>query len=209
MNYIAKPLNWKDTNFKANTPNTIVIHHAAASSCSIEDIHKWHLARGWKGIAYHYFIRKDGSVYIGRLEIQQGGHLLGDENKDTIGICLEGDYNKEKEIPGAQFQALILLCQDIEKRWSIKQYAEHSDFPSAKVNGKICPGKWFPWNAFILAMTPKKDWKVEGVEKLHQYGLLNDPDYWKTQIDAPMPVWAVTLLIERIYSILNGGQENE
>lgn len=32
--------------------DTIVLHHAAHTNCTVEDIHKWHLDQGWAGIGY-------------------------------------------------------------------------------------------------------------------------------------------------------------
>ena len=38
----------------------IILHHAEASNCTVQDIHRWHLNNGWSGIGYHFFVRKDG-----------------------------------------------------------------------------------------------------------------------------------------------------
>jgi len=153
MKIIEEKYAWRSQNFKANKPDTIVIHHALSPHCTAQDVHKWHLARGWQGIAYHYFVRKDGSIYRGRQETWVGGHLLGAENNNTIGICLEGcytDYGKltEKTVPEAQLSALVELCRDIKTRWDIKAIKRHADFPSA-TGKKDCPGKYFPWDQFL------------------------------------------------------------
>ena len=149
MKIIEKTYSWANTNFRKHKPDTIVIHHAAYPNCSAQDVHRWHLARGWKGIAYHYFIRKDGSIYRGRQEYHKGGHLLSGENTNTLGICLEGNYDKEKEVPEAQMNALFWLCNDIEMRWKIKAYKKHADYQSAKAEKKLCPGIYFPWARFM------------------------------------------------------------
>ena len=149
MKIIEETYKWVRTNFTKQKPDTIVIHHAAHPNCSAQDVHRWHLARGWKGIAYHYFIRKDGSIYRGRQEYHKGGHLLSGENTNTLGICLEGNYDKEKEVPEAQTNALLWLCNDIEKRWKIKAYKRHADYNSAISEGKSCPGIYFPWAQFM------------------------------------------------------------
>lgn len=151
---IEETYNWARTNFTAQKPNTIDIHHALCPNCTAQDIHRWHLDNGWKGIAYHYFIRKDGSVYRGRQENHVGGGLLGSENKNKIEICLEGCYTDyknltEKVVPEAQLTALIWLCNDIKTRWAIKAIKKHADYPSAKQEGKDCPGKYFPWDKFL------------------------------------------------------------
>ncbi|HOQ76087.1 MAG TPA: N-acetylmuramoyl-L-alanine amidase [Thermoclostridium sp.] len=78
MTIIEEKYNWARTNFAPNEkPDTIVIHHALAPSCTAQDIHRWHLERGWMGIAYHYFIRKSGVIYRGRQEHHRGGIAAG------------------------------------------------------------------------------------------------------------------------------------
>lgn len=143
--------------FVTHKPDTIVIHHALHPNCTAQDIHRWHLDNGWKGIAYHYYIRKNGLIYRGRQEQHEGGHLLGSENKNTLGICLEGVYTDyktltEKSIPDVQMAALVWLCNDIKTRWEIKAIKRHADYPSAKQESKDCPGKYFPWEKFMSMM---------------------------------------------------------
>lgn len=168
--------NWARTNFVIQAPNIIVIHHAASRSCTAQDIHRWHLEKGWAGIAYHYFIRKDGSIYRGRQETWQGGGLLGSENKGAIQICLEGCYTDygmqtEKTVPAAQMAALVELCRDIMKRWNIVAIKRHADYPSAQADKKDCPGKYFPWAEFLqriggsfVSVSVSDTWKDKAVD---------------------------------------------
>lgn len=51
---------------RRSRPTAVVLHHAEAKTASVQDINRWHLERGWVGIGYHYYIRKDGSIYRGR-----------------------------------------------------------------------------------------------------------------------------------------------
>lgn len=55
----------------------IVLHHAYATNCSVEDIDRWHKNRGWCKIGYHLFVRKDGTIYRGREENAVGAHAYG------------------------------------------------------------------------------------------------------------------------------------
>lgn len=155
MKIIEETYKWANTNFKEQKPDTLVIHHALSPKCTAQDIHRWHLDNDWKGIAYHYFISKSGSIYRGRKENHKGGHLLGSENNNTIGICLEGCYTDyknltEKIVPAPQWDALIWLCNDIKNRWDIKKIKRHAEYPSAKQEGKDCPGEYFPWDKFLI-----------------------------------------------------------
>ena len=61
-------------------PNKIILHHAEASSCTVYDIHNWHIKNGWTGIGYHYFIRKDGNIYKGRPENAIGAHCINNNS---------------------------------------------------------------------------------------------------------------------------------
>lgn len=79
-------------NFKRrNSTDEIILHHAEASRASVEEVNRWHLERGWTGIGYHFYIRKDGKVYRGRPEWAVGAHAQG-HNSRAIGICVEGSY---------------------------------------------------------------------------------------------------------------------
>lgn len=72
----------------------IVIHHTGERDidASAAQIHEWHLAQGWAGIGYHFVIRKDGTLEIGRPEYAVGSHAYG-FNDRSIGIHLSGDFN--------------------------------------------------------------------------------------------------------------------
>src|SRR5665647_2467990 len=54
-------------------PPEIVWHHSVGFG-SPEFIHKIHLNIGDRGIAYHFYIRRDGKVYAGRPEPTMGAH---------------------------------------------------------------------------------------------------------------------------------------
>lgn len=72
---------------------TLLIIHCSATpegkDYTVEDIDRWHRARGWKGIGYHYVIYRDGSIHKGRPEEQVGAHCVN-HNKHSIGICYIG-----------------------------------------------------------------------------------------------------------------------
>ena len=64
MQIIRKKYNWASPLFKRNKTNRIILHHAQAKTCSVEDIHQWHLKKGWSGIGYHFLIRKDSTIKV-------------------------------------------------------------------------------------------------------------------------------------------------
>lgn len=116
----------------------IILHHAEASHASVEDINQWHLERGWAGIGYNYYVRKDGTIWRGRPEWAVGAHAKGHNDK-SIGICCEGAYMTET-MPAAQLAALKDLIRDIVNRYGKLKLLRHKD-----VNETDCPGVNFPW----------------------------------------------------------------
>ena len=59
---------WAGQLTRRTATRRIILHHAAAVTCTPQQVHQWHLANGWTGIGYHFFVRKDGTVYRGRPE---------------------------------------------------------------------------------------------------------------------------------------------
>lgn len=119
----------------------IILHHAEANSCSIEDIHRWHLNNGWSGCGYHFFVRKDGSIYRGRPENKLGSHT-GNYNTGSLGVCFEGNFNKE-HMPAEQLKSgQELITYLVDKYGLLKANVyKHKDF-----NSTDCPGANFPFN---------------------------------------------------------------
>ena len=140
MNIIDVGLKFKSLSY-GNKPNKLVLHHAEASKCTVQDIHSWHLSNGWSGIGYHYFIRKDGSVYRGRPDGAIGAHCQG-SNTNTLGICFEGNYMKET-IPAAQYNAGIDLI-----KYLIGKYGNLPIYGHKELLATECPGSKFPLTDF-------------------------------------------------------------
>lgn len=81
----------------------IVIHYSATPperTVTVEDIHGWHRARGWKGFGYHGYGPRAGAVYIDHAADSQvrelsalgfeAGAQSGGENEISVGYCYEG-----------------------------------------------------------------------------------------------------------------------
>lgn len=133
-----------------NSVQYIIIHHPAAITATPEQIHQWHLNNGWSGAGYNEYIRKDGSVHIMRGE-HVGAHCA-DSNRNynpiSYGICCEGDYNKEKEMPKTQYNALIKRI-----RYAQQRYKNANVVPHKQLTATTCPGKYFPWQKMIVELT--------------------------------------------------------
>ena len=59
MNIIETNLKFGALSTRKSTKRAI-LHHAEASKCTAEDIHRWHKQNGWSGAGYHFLVRKDG-----------------------------------------------------------------------------------------------------------------------------------------------------
>ncbi len=130
-------LEWRGQLAPRKATDAVVVHHAAASKCSIEDIHRWHLDRQWAGCGYHFVVRKDGSVWLGRPFDAAGAHVSG-HNSHTIGICCEGNFSEEK-MGLAQLRALLELLGLLRQLYPGIRVVGHNN-----LNATECPGKLFP-----------------------------------------------------------------
>ena len=142
MNIIETSWNWNGSMSKRGRTDYIALHHAAAVTCSAQQIDEWHKNNGWSGIGYHYFVRKDGSIYRGRPEWALGAHVSG-MNNCSLGICAEGDYDKEQAMPAAQKSAIIALIKDVKSRYPQAKIVGHRDIGSSD-----CPGRFYPLDYF-------------------------------------------------------------
>ena len=153
MQIIETTYKWAGTLARRSATRRIILHHAAAVTCTPQQVHQWHLANGWSGIGYHFFVRKDGSVYRGRPEDTVGAHA-GNNNYDSIGVCFEGSFDRE-EMPAAQKQAGMELVAYLKQKYGISTVQRHSD-----VNATGCPGGHFPFEAIAYG-TPVEPEKPE------------------------------------------------
>jgi N-acetylmuramoyl-L-alanine amidase len=120
--------------------NLILIHCSATKEGKAfyaKDIDKWHKARGWKGIGYHYVIDLDGKVEKGRPDEQIGSHCAG-HNKNSIGICyiggLDKDGNPKDTRTKEQKEALWNLLRQLLCKYPKATIHGHNEFSS-----KACP----------------------------------------------------------------------
>lgn len=92
----------------------------------------WHKERGWKGIGYHYVIRRTGVIELGRMESQIGAHVEG-HNANTIGVCWVGKDKPSDE----QRDSLFTLVRELMARYAIPARNVHGHH---ELNaGKTCP----------------------------------------------------------------------
>lgn len=149
MNIITLNLPTNGSFKRRNSTDEIILHHAEAKSASVEEVNRWHLERGWTGIGYHFYIRKDGRIYRGRPEWAVGAHAQG-HNSRSVGICVEGAYMTET-MPKTQFDALVWLVREEMAKYPGAKVLRHRD-----VNSTDCPGTNYPWEALLAALSSEK-----------------------------------------------------
>ena len=116
----------------------IVIHCADTypeMDIGVTEIDRWHKQRGWKGVGYHYVIRRNGIIEVGRTETKTGAHVAG-YNLNSIGICYAGGKGKngkpEDNRTEAQKISLINLVTDLKIRYPEAKVVGHHDLNPAK-----------------------------------------------------------------------------
>lgn len=215
MNIIEVAYKWNGGFTQRSRTDYIALHHAEAVKCTPADIHSWHLVNGWTGIGYHFFVRKDGSIYRGRPLNVVGAHVSG-MNNCSIGICAEGDYHsKDNTMPHAQYNAIVELCK----------YLKSNYYPNAKIVGhreigdSNCPGQYYPLEQIKQAVDSNTSIKVYNESEdltMTQYEELNTRlqnveskanKMIYNYIDANMPSWAIPT-VEKLYNrgILQGDE---
>lgn len=121
--------------------NKIIVHCSATpegKDFTVADIDRWHKARKFRCIGYHYVVYRDGSVHPGRPVQEIGAHCTG-QNANSIGVCYIGGVAADGKTPKdtrtpAQRKTLRELVHRLR-----------SEYPGASVHGhyefanKACP----------------------------------------------------------------------
>lgn len=160
---------WNGSLSKRNKTTKIVVHHAAAKSCTCHDIHSWHQKKNWAGIGYHFFVRKDGSVYTGRPENTIGAHAYG-ANSISLGICFEGNFETEI-MPAAQLASGKALIASLLSKYKL---STDSIVPHSSVNATACPGKNFPLSEMLSVDAEQNTPPTENLVKSFQLAAIAD-----------------------------------
>lgn len=133
----------------------IIIHHSATDDGDAYAINILHRRRGWNEIGYDFVIdngtkgRADGAIEVSPRWTNQetGAHCRSsDMNNIGIGICLVGNFSKEK-VSEKQLNSLVYLVNVLKKYYEIpiNHIMGHGQVPGARTE---CPGKYFPWREF-------------------------------------------------------------
>ena len=128
----------------------LIVHCSAVGphqTSSAAQIDAWHRAKGWQMIGYHYVIRRDGSIEIGRLADMIGAHTSG-QNANSLGICYEGGLVEVKELKSERVKELQAAdSRTPEQKATLLALLRHLKtlYPNATIHGhnefarKACP----------------------------------------------------------------------
>lgn len=127
----------------------IVVHCAATiegRDHSVLELERWHKARGFKKIGYHYVVTLKGTVYLGRPETEVGAHVEG-HNATSIGVCYIGglglDAKPKDTRTDAQKKSLRTLLTELKRRYPKAMILGHRDLsPDLNKDGKVTPNEW-------------------------------------------------------------------
>jgi N-acetylmuramoyl-L-alanine amidase len=125
----------------------LVIHHSAAENQSPETIANFHVnsshlsADGAPGIAYHFYIREDGTAYQTN-QLETISWHVANNNTKCVGICLSG--NLENRPPTeAQKNSAVQLVRQLKRQLGNVQVKPHGFFKAT-----ACPGRYLDMNIF-------------------------------------------------------------
>lgn len=135
----------------------IVIHHSGTRKGNASMMDRYHKDRRRmaNGLAYHFVIGNgtaacgDGEVEVGnrwRTQIRGGHTKQRWLNESGIGICLVGNFNRQRPTR-KQMAALVSLVDRLRKTYGIplECIKGHGEFRGERT---ACPGRYFPMSEF-------------------------------------------------------------
>ena len=133
--------------------NRIFIHCSATPEGrehDVEDIRRWHKAKGWSDVGYHYVIKIDGTIEEGRSVNKDGAHSKG-QNEDSIAICYIGGLTprsgKSKDTrTDAQLDAIDDLLEDLKVLYPTATLHGHNEFSSKECPSFDVQAEYFYYN---------------------------------------------------------------
>lgn len=151
--------------------------HASATYPSMDIDVEWirdiHVNQnGWSDVGYHFFIKRDGTLQLGR-DIHRMGAQVLHWNANNIGICMagglkEGTKEAEDNFTDAQFETLTDLLTEFHEKHPDAVVMGHNGFKGHESRGCPC----FDWKAYreylgVAWEAPAKphewssnDWKI-------------------------------------------------
>jgi|TARA_A100001201_G_scaffold113137_1_gene96908 N-acetyl-anhydromuramyl-L-alanine amidase AmpD len=119
----------------------LVVHCSATKpsmDIGLREIKRWHVDdNGWRDVGYHYIIRRNGEVELGRSNRDTGAHAAGYNHK-SISLCMVGgmaeDNSAENNFTAQQWTALLDLVKQIKVDYPEADVIGHNE-----ISEKECP----------------------------------------------------------------------
>jgi N-acetylmuramoyl-L-alanine amidase len=137
------------------TTDYIVLHCSATraeQNIGKAEIDRWHRAKGWLMIGYHFVIRRDGMIEAGRPLYDPGAHVNPPVgiNSRSVGICMVGGVDKDNKpqnnFTEAQWTALKTLVADMRRKFPKATVVGHGELAAKAGAPRACPSfnvqKW-------------------------------------------------------------------
>ena len=136
--------------------NEIIVHTFATKenwmrgkpfADKVAEVKKWHLARKFNDVGYHYLISRKGEIHTGRKLDVAGAHCKG-HNKNSIGISLEGGHGHSRNedfldvYTVEQGKSLLQLMDRLQEEYGSLMISPHNKYAN-----KECPA--FDLAAFL------------------------------------------------------------
>lgn len=178
------------------TERTNIVKKSGASICISNHIN----AGGGEGAETIYSIYSDGKLANMIME-----ELVASGQKKRRVFCRESTKFKGKDYyymhrDTGKTQTIIVEYGFADNESDTKRInSDWEEYAEAVVRA-VC--RYINHQYVAPGSNNNDDWKFEGLNYLHEKGLLNDIEGWKKKIDEPMPVWAVTILLAKMYKKL-------
>jgi len=116
-------------------------HTAPKENLDVKDLDTEHRKKGLFSCAFHYVIKRDGTVQEGRDILLSGVHVEGNPditNKNSIGVCLIGGKSVENKADCnytfKQYTSLVNLVKELKQQYAVSVLG-HRDV----ANSVLCP----------------------------------------------------------------------
>ena len=140
---------------KRTKTDTIVIHCTqtpADMDFGVDKVTTWHKNRGFDTIGYHYLIKRDGTLEVGRDEDLVGAHAV-QVNGTSIGVALVGggnvDMGWENNFLPEQFDTLKQIISRLKENYDITKIIGHYQVDDKKKCPSFDVPKWLEENGLV------------------------------------------------------------
>ena len=154
---------------RADLTEGIVVHHSGVQNGpkgvkAVQAFERYHLSKGWDGIAYNWLVDEEGVIYEGRGWENRGAGTKG-WNMKSFSVCYTGWGFSE--VPKASLDSLIEIAEEAEGVCNKDLWVS-----THRLKGtSTCPGDWLG------------DWVESGMNHLKEPEMPNWSEIFQYLID--------------------------